>query len=141
MSVRYSHSPVLNLRIANSRVRDTLLLLLGAASLWALYLLWQQGYLSLALMLLPVVVLLLYSLRKDGLNGCQLCWYQGRWSLVRGSSRQSIAILPRSTWVPGLIYLAWQESPRGGRGWGFIFADALSTGQLRQLRVRLALEH
>lgn len=140
MSTRYSNSPALRLRIASSRLRDGAVLLVGGGATGALYLLWQQGHSQLAFALLPVVAVLAPALRRDALTGCELCWHRGQWSLWRGQERQLIAISPRSTCLPGLVYLAWREQPAGKQRYGCIFSDCAPAGQLRRLRVRLALQ-
>jgi hypothetical protein len=140
LSVRYSNSPALRLQIASSRLRDSAVLLVAGGATGALYLLWQQGHAQLACALLPVVAVLAPALRRDALTGCELCWHRGQWSLWRGRERQLIALSPRSTWLPGLIYLAWRELPAGRQRYGWIFSDCAPAGQLRRLRVRLALQ-
>jgi hypothetical protein len=116
-------------------------LLVGGGALGAIYLLWQQGHAQLAFALLPVVAILAPALRRDTLTGGALCWHQGQWSLWRGREQQLIAVSPRSTCLPGLVYLAWRELPAGRQRYGWIFSDCAPAGQLRRLRVRLALQH
>lgn len=141
MSAQYSNSPALRLNIASSRLRDGAVLLVGGGALGAVYLLWQQGHAQLAFALLPVVAVLAPALRRDTLTGCALCWHQGQWSLWRGREQQLIAVSPRSACLPGLVYLAWRELPAGRQRYGWIFSDCAPAGQLRRLRVRLALQH
>ena len=116
------------------------MLLLGSGATGALWLLWQQGYFGLACALLPAAIVLVMSLRRDALTGCELCWHQSQWSLVRGRERQPVAVSPHSICLPGLVYFAWREQPAGRLCHAWIFGDCAPAGQLRRLRVRLTLQ-
>jgi hypothetical protein len=100
----------------------------------------SRGYPLLALLILPPACLLLWQLYRQPLVGAILRWQQGNWSLEHGGASAVVSIGSSSAALPCGVYLAWQELPAGRRRSVWLFADSVSAQQLRQLRVRLALE-
>lgn len=139
MSAKYSNSPALHLRLASSGLRRRLLLLLTSAACCALYLLWQQGYSWLASIILPLVVWLTWAQWRDRLQDAVLCWDRGEWSLQYLQQKQVIEVLPGSTCLPWVIYLAGRDVSSGRRWQSWIFSDCADRENLRRLRVRLIL--
>ena len=118
-----------------------LLLLAWAAgcALGAIYLLWQQGYSWLASIILPLVVWLTWAQWRDRLQDAVLCWDRGEWSLQYLQQKQVIEVLPGSTCLPWVIYLAGRDVSSGRRWQSWIFSDCADRENLRRLRVRLTL--
>lgn len=139
MSARYSSSPTLNLRIGKSRLRAVLWLVLCAATLCALWGMYGRGYPLLSVLLAPLAAGLLWRLRHDSMEGAQLCWRQGQWTLQQGARQRVIFPTRRSTALPWVIYLAYRDAATSGSGEFWLYADCTSAEQLRRLRVRLAL--
>ena len=139
MSVKYSNSPALRLRVASSLICRGLQLACVLCLLCALYLLFNRGYPLLALGLAPLLyVLARHFIRGPGVE--QLCWCQGNWEIERAGVRQPVAVCASSTCLSWVIYFAWRELPSGRRGALWLFADSAPGEQLRRLRVRLALQ-
>ncbi|TGD74655.1 hypothetical protein E4634_05495 [Mangrovimicrobium sediminis] len=140
MSKRFSTSPALNLRIADSPSRRRWLLLfglLGAVHLggiaWTLESPWP-------LLALPVFFTYLWQTLRDPLVGVELRWRAGRWSLGSCDDGDGIEMTPeRWHLLPWVTYLAWRDGA-GARGQAWLFADSASAQALRRLRVRLALQ-
>lgn len=139
MSIRYSSSPTLLLRIGSSRRRTILyvaLCLLTAYVLWSMY---ARGHAVLAASLAPVAMVLLWRLRLDVMRGAQLRWCRGHWTLQQGATQRAIALTRRSTATPWVIYLAFSELRTGAVGQIWLYTDSAPAEQLRRLRVRLTL--
>jgi membrane-bound toxin of toxin-antitoxin system len=140
LSTRYSTSPSLRLRIADSTLRRVLYVGLCLCVAYCLCRLHLKGYSLLALSLLPVAGLGCWRLAFEPMSGAILCWRRGQWLIERGSSSVPIAIHRGSCCLPWLIYLAWTELPTGRKCRLWLFADSAGAGELRRLRVRLKLE-
>lgn len=140
MSARYSTSPSLHLLIGRSLIYRALHALLCLLTLCALLRLAQRGYPWLALLLLTPVCFCWYRLAQQNFVGTVIRWHCGEWLLQEGGRSRAIAILPRSTCLRSVIYLAWADKVSQHRESVFLFADSAAAQQLRQLRVRLTLE-
>ena len=141
MSAPFSSSPALRLTAGHSDIRRALLAGLSLCCLIALCLLWNRGYIALALALLPPTLLCLWSLRREPLYGATLHWQQrGGWTLESGQIRRPVRILPASTSLRWVVLVSWEELPAGPRGRLWLFADSAPADALRRLRVRLRLE-
>lgn len=139
MSARYSISPGLHLRIGESRHRALLYATLCVIALCALAAIWVRGYALTALLLLPVVLVLLWRIRRDPVVGSELVYQQGLWYLCSGASCCRITLTKRSTSTPGVIYIAFAKQPSGRMGHIWLFSDSSSAQALRRLRVRVTL--
>ena len=140
MSVRYCSSSTLHLKIGKSRLRSRLyaaFCLVVAVALWLLY---ARGYGYLLFVLSLPVTVLLWKLRKDPMEGLELSWRQGVWTLERDGVQQLITLGRRSISTPWVIYLAAIDLSvdRGSHLW--LYADSFPGQQLRCLRARLTLE-
>ena len=140
MSVPFSNSPALRLTAGRSDIRRALLGGLSLCCLFSLCLIWGRGHSALAVALVPPVLLCLWSLRREPLHGATLQWQRGRWTLESGRSRRPVRILPASTALRWVVFVAWEELPAGRRGRLWLFADSAPADTLRRLRVRLTLE-
>ncbi len=139
MSVRYSNSPALHLRIGESRLRGALYGAFCLVCVYSLWLIYARGYTVLVVLLTLFVTSLLWYLRHDPLVAVELRWCQGLWTLERAGVQRAIVLTKRSTATPWLIYLAYSDLPAGRGGHLWLFADCSSRAQLRRLRVRLTL--
>ena len=139
MSAKYSNSPALRLRLASSRLRRRLLLLLSGAALIALYLLWQQGYPWLSASLIPLISFLGWAQWRDRLQDVTLCWDKGTWSLQYSGLKHTVEVLPASTCLPWVVYLVGRDLTTGRRWQSWVFRDSADQESLRRLRVRLTL--
>ncbi len=138
MSARYSTSPTLRLRIAESPTRRIAAALLVVAFTAAVLHTALYGYPWLALALLTLQIGVLIRARQFDVEGAVLAWNAGRWTLEQGSHCRSIA-LQRAHCLPWVTYLCWREDNGLNRQLWF-FADASDRHQLRRLRVRLTIE-
>ena len=140
MSARYSNSPALHLRIAESPLRNLLLQLLALLCVCSLWLLAHAGNPALACALLLPTVLLLYRCRSQSGAGATLQWHAGQWSLDDGAGQRLIDLQPGPAGLPWLLYLRWRETATGRHGRLWVFADSLPPLHFRRLRVRLTLQ-
>jgi hypothetical protein len=140
LSVRYSASPALHLRIGKSRLRAALYSALCPVCIFALGLMYARGYVVLVALLTLLVTNLLWRLRRDPMVGVELRWREGLWTLERAGVRRVIFPTRRSTATPWVIYLAFSDLPAGPGGHLWLYVDCASRAQLRRLRVRLTLE-
>ena len=141
MSGPFSSSPALRLTVGPSDIRGTLLAALSLCCLSAHLLIWTRGHCAVAAALAPPTLLCLWSLRREPLQGATLQWQRGSWTLESGRSRRPVRILPASTALRWVIFVAWEELPGGRRGRLWLFADSAPGDALRRLRVRLTLEN
>jgi hypothetical protein len=141
LSVRYSTSPALQLRISSSRYRAVsyaAFCLLAIFAQWQLYL---RGYTLLVFLLTPVVITFLWKMRRHPLLNGTLGWQQGAWTLAYAGDEKSISLGRRSVALPWVIYLEYVELPAGPRRRLWLYTDTLQQHELRRLRVRLNLLH
>ena len=139
MSARYSTSPALRLRIAESTIARSLRTLYRLAVAAALLELLFRGH------LLPVAASVAFLVvagccRRNprSLTGAALCWSAGRWTLEAGTECRELT-LRRTHCLPWVTYVEWREEDGGvERAW--LFNDSGDLEQLRRLRVRLQLE-
>ncbi|HEY6131439.1 MAG TPA: protein YgfX [Halioglobus sp.] len=141
MSARYSTSPALELKIGKSRLRALLYAASCLVNIYTLWLLSVRGHIPLAVLLMFPVTCLLWRLRRDPMEGLELRWQRGTWTLEHAGVRRVIAPTARSAVTPWVIYLPFSDLSAGSRGYLWLFVDSLSTVQLRRLRVRLTLQH
>lgn len=139
MSARYSTSPALRLRIAESRICRWLQLGHFAACLFALGLIARDGRPELAFVLLVPLFCSLPRLCGQAHAGSTLAWRNGRWSLDRGSGQEPVVLAPACRATPLAIYIRWQAIT-GESGDLWLFRDSALADELRKLRVRLRLE-
>lgn len=140
MSTRYSTSPALHLRIADSKLCKLLHGLLCLCSVYCLYAISLRGYPVLALgLLLPVVACCLNLGRQRG-PVTSLSWCAGDWMAIRDGVGRRIVVRPGHVCLPWVVYLAWDEQPDGGSGSIWLYPDSAPAETLRRLRLRLALE-
>ena len=139
LSGRYSTSPVLHLRIGESKILKCLHLALLLAVLCSLFLVYLDGYALLALGLLPMAVLLGWQTRTQPFSGALLCWREGHWSLDCGGGAQPLKVGQRSVCLPWVIYVSLRRIDQSRQNL-WLFADSAAQPDLRYLRVRLALE-
>lgn len=140
MSARYSNSPALHLRIADSPLRRLCQHLLALLCLGSLWLLARGGYPALACSLIAPTAYLLYQCWPQPLLGAGLGWRGGQWWLQRVGDEVMVQLLPGSVCLPWVVYLKWRELPSGRRGQLWLFADSVPGHELRQLRVRLTID-
>lgn len=141
MSGPFSSSPALRLTVGPSDIRRALLAALSLCCLSALWLIWTRGQCALAAALASPTLLCLWSLRREPMQGATLRWQRGSWTLESGRGRRSVRILPASTSLRWVTFVAWEELPGGRRGRLWLFADSAAGDALRRLRVRLTLEN
>jgi hypothetical protein len=140
LSVRYSNSPALHLRIGESQLRGTLHRAFCLVCYYALWLIFVRGYTILVVLLTLLVTSLLWHLRRDRFVAVELRWQQGLWTLERAGEQRHIVLTKRSTATPWVIYLGFSDVSAGCCGHLWLFADCSSSEQLRRLRVRLTLD-
>ncbi len=140
MSARYSNSPALHLRIADSPLRSLLLQLMLLLCLGSLWLLADAGYPLLACTLLVPTLWLLYFNRVQSGAVTLLQWQGGQWWLDDSGGHRSIELQPGPVGLPWLVCLCWRECATNRRGHLWVFADSLPPLHFRQLRVRLTLD-
>jgi hypothetical protein len=104
-------------------------------------LIYNHGYTALAVLLVLVSALALQRLRHNPMEGAELTWKQGVWTLHHHGEQRVILIGPRSAALPWVIYLAVTDLSSGSSGSIWLPADSVSREQRRLLRVRLTLQH
>jgi hypothetical protein len=139
LSARYSNSPALHLRLGESRLRAALHRVLCLVCVYALWLIYARGYVVIVVLLAVVVTGLLWRLRCDPLEGVELRWHRGLWTLEHAGVQRVILPTRRSTITPWVIYLAFSDLPAGPGGHMWLYVDCACSQQLRRLRVRLTL--
>lgn len=140
MSRRYCNSPVLRFRIGESRLRAALYAALCLAVATAHYLIFLRGYNGLALLLALPALILLGGLARDPAAGVWIAWRGGRWSLCRGGVWQDVIPHRRTVVTRWVICLVYSYAPWSARNYLWLYADSLPAGELRRLRLRLALQ-
>ena len=141
MSARYSTSPALILRIGRSRLRAALYGAFCLVTVYALWLLCDRGYVALAALLALPVAGLLWHLRRDPMEGAELRWRRGLWTLETAGTPRVLSPTGRCAVTPWVIYLSFTDLPAGAGGRMWLFPDSAPHQQLRQLRVRLTLQY
>ena len=94
----------------------------------------------MALSAIPVLLLVCAALLRDPARGTTLEWWAGSWTLETAGERQRLTILPATTCLPWVVYLAWRSQGTGGRGHLWLFGDSTDRDSFRRVRARLALE-
>ena len=140
MSARYYSSPALHLKIGKSPLRSTLYKALCLIIVIGLWLLYARGYGLLVLVLSLPVATVLWRLKKDPMQGLELRWRQGGWTLEREGVLQLIALGKRGICTPWVICLAVTDLTVGRSCRLWLYADSVPGEQLRGLRARLTLE-
>ena len=141
MSARYSTSPSLSLKIGKSRVRAALCAAFCLVTVCALWLLCARGHAPLVALLTLPVARLLWCLRQDPMEGAELRWHGGLWTLETAATQRVISPTGRCAITPWVIYLSFTDLPAGGGGRIWLFHDSAPSQQLRRLRVRLTLHY
>jgi hypothetical protein len=139
LSARYLNSPNLRLSFHRSRIGTALYLALCSSIACALLLLYLQGYLLLLSLFGPLTVMVLWPSRREYIDGAELCWSRGVWSVEREEGYKVVGVHARSTALPWVIYLKLVALPQGRNHSIWLFNDSAQQEQLRQLRVRLSL--
>jgi hypothetical protein len=129
------------LKIGNSRLRLALCGALSLVTACALLDISVRGYTWLALLLTPLVISLLWRLRRDPMEGAELCWCLGHWTLERHAQQRIITLGPRRAITPWVIYATFSDLSEGPGGRLWLFVDCAPDRQWRQLRVRMTLLH
>ena len=140
MSGKFSTSRELLLRIGDSTLRKSLLAGFCCAQVLACTLLYRGGHEPFSLLLLAVLIPAWPGLFRGAATGLQLGWRSGSWYLDDGRGAGRIEVLPRSSLLPWVIYLAWREPDSRRRGGLWLYRDSLAEGEWRRLRSRIALE-
>lgn len=139
MSNRYSLSPKLRLRIAESSQRRLGFFALLLFYLTTTVLCISRGYPGLALFCAVTGACVLHGLARSRWVGAQLTWSHGVWSVESQGLRHNVEVLPHSLALPWVIYLVLRVQPQGRRECLWLFSDSAATRELRKLRVRLRL--
>lgn len=138
MSAKYSISPTLYLKTAESHLYMRCQGLLIAAVALALFELMLGGYYLLVMVLGTCLLCFLRFSWQQRPVGAVIRWQQGEWTLESGGQVLSIA-LRRGHCLPWLTFVAWQAEP-GKKGQVWLFNDSAPYHDLRRLRVRLRIE-
>jgi hypothetical protein len=140
LSARFSTTPELRLRIGRSRLRRALFGALLALQGCGIWLLWDAGHRLVALSSIPVLLLVFAALVRDPARGTIVQWRDGSWTLEKAGERLPVVILPATTCLPWVVYLAWRSQGTGGHGHLWLFSDSTGRDGFRCVRARLALE-
>lgn len=138
MSAKFSTSPSLRLRIAESQTCFRLQLAMFVAGLCAVTVIALEGRPQLASLLFMVLFCSLPRLMGQPAVGQVISWRQGHWLLDRGSGDEPVKLAAASVATPLAIHFCWQAGREHGRLW--LFQDSGDAAELRKLRVRLGLE-
>lgn len=141
MSTRYSSSPALRLQPGESPLAGALQVLLCLCLAACLATLALQGYPLLCLSLSPLVLVAWRRRKPAGGAVSAVIWRAGQWAVEYEGRVVPVALAPTSVVLPWCIHLAWMNSETQRRDGIWLFADCVPAAQLRQLRVRLALQH
>ena len=138
MSVKYSTSPTLRLRVANSRHYLCCQILFITAVALALFELGRGVHPLLIGLLIPGLLSFVWRAGRQTLVGTVVCWQHGKWVLESGDQIYPIA-LRRWHCLPWVTFVAWQfESGKKDQIW--LFSDSAPRHDLRRLRTRLRIE-
>ena len=140
MSIKFSHSPSLRLRIARSRTWCLFHRALCLLVVFGLYRIMERGYPGLAWLLLPLVTLCCWQLARQPLAGSVLCWQRGQWSIGGDTNATPVTLQRSSSCLSQVIYLAWEAPADSAPGRALLFPDSAAGDELRRLRVRLTLQ-
>lgn len=139
MSRKYSNSPALHLRIAESQICRALQLAFICACLGSAFLIYLRGYPLLAALAGILVLLNGRALFRQPLAGAAIGWSQGQWTLQQGSQERLIYPSSACRVTPWALYFCWRQQA-GPSGSVWLYRDSGSSQALRRLRVRLTLE-
>jgi len=138
LSARYSTSPALHLRIAESRIQRYLCALYLLIYVLGLAWVWYVCRTAWVLGALLVVLATAFRYRRQALAGSSIGWRAGQWWHESDCGREAIFPI-RWHCLPWVTFLAWRDG--AGRSISlWLFADSADREMLRRLRVRLALE-
>jgi membrane-bound toxin of toxin-antitoxin system len=137
---KYSHSPPLALTIRYSRIRQFGYCTLVVAVICALVLVVDAGYESLAVGMLLLAALNLWSLRIQPYVGLTFGWREGQWKLFLAGQPVNVELLQGNVHLPWLTSLVLLDPASGHSRHLVLFDDSAHPEALRKLRSRLTLK-
>jgi hypothetical protein len=136
---KYSASQELRLTVRESWRRRLALLVFGLATALALVQWAMLGYVALALLVLPLVIVIFYVEWSDTLVGAVVIWRDGQWFFAPGTHEIGATLESGVVNLPQLVFLSLRSAQVHTRWRILLFCDSAEEEQLRQLRCRLTL--